>query len=143
MKKKEEILHLRICDFLRRNYPDVIFRTDFSSGMKMTPGQAIKHKKFQSSRAFPDLTIFEPRIAEFGGEEAVCHALMLEIKAENASPFKKDGSLKKNEHLEEQDEMLRKLLCRGYMAVFVVGFEQAKQVIENYLGEPPKRKVEF
>ena len=143
MRKNEENLHLKICDFLRKNYPDVIFRTDFSSGMKMTPGQAIKHKKFQSSRAFPDLTIFEPRIAEFGGEEVVCHALMLEIKAENASPFKKDGSLKKNQHLEEQGEMLRKLWRRDYLAVFVVGFDQAKQVIENYLGEPKRKEIEF
>lgn len=36
--KNEEILHLKICNYLRKNYPDVIFRTDFSSGMKMTPG---------------------------------------------------------------------------------------------------------
>lgn len=143
MKKKEEILHLKICDFLRKNYPDVIFRTDFSSGMKMTVGQAAKHKKFQSSRAFPDLTIFEARTAYIDGEVIDCHALMLEIKAEGSSPFKKDGSIKKNQHLEEQAEMLRELLYRGYAAVFVVGFEQAKQVIENYLGEPKRKEIEF
>lgn len=40
MRKKEEEIHLRVCDYLRKNYPDVLFRTDFSSGMKMTPGQA-------------------------------------------------------------------------------------------------------
>lgn len=42
MIKKEETLHLRVCDYLRKNYPDVLFRTDFSSGMKMSPWQAAK-----------------------------------------------------------------------------------------------------
>ena len=42
MRKTEENLHLKICDYLRKNYPDVLFRTDFSSGMKMSPGQAAK-----------------------------------------------------------------------------------------------------
>ena len=60
MIKKEEILHLKVCDYLRKNYPNVLFRTDFSSGMKMTPGQAAKHKKFQKSRAWPDLFIAKP-----------------------------------------------------------------------------------
>ena len=60
MIKKEELLHLKVCDYLRKNYPDVLFRTDFSSGMKMSPGQAAKHKKFQKSRAWPDLFISKP-----------------------------------------------------------------------------------
>ena len=53
MIKTEELLHLKVCDYLRKNYPDVLFRTDFSSGMKMTPGQAAKHKKFSSVSALP------------------------------------------------------------------------------------------
>ena len=57
MRKKEEEIHLRVCDYLRRNYPDVLFRTDFSSGMKMSPGQAAKHKKFQKRRAWRTIAI--------------------------------------------------------------------------------------
>ncbi|MDO4902356.1 MAG: hypothetical protein Q4A21_02235 [bacterium] len=134
MKKPEEILHLRICDYLRRNYPDVIFRTDFSSGMKMTPGQAAKHKKFQSSRAYPDLFIAEPKRSKSG--------LFLEIKATNI--YRKDGvTLLKNEHIEEQAKMLEKLRNKGYSASFACGFDEAIMLIHAYLGEPKEKKVEF
>lgn len=135
MKKPEEILHLRICDYLRRNYPDVIFRTDFSSGMKMTPGQAAKHKKFQSSRAYPDLFIAEPKRGKSG--------LFLEIKAENVVVFKKNGEIRQNSHLIEQDKMLKALRNKGYEARFAVGFGNAKEMIRAYLGEPKKEKIEF
>lgn len=141
--KKEEILHLKICDWLRKNYPEALFRTDFSSGMKMTPGQAAKHKKFQKSRAWPDLFIAEPRYSfespkfeHFGG-------LFLEIKAENVVLLKKDGTLRKNKHIEEQQQMLNWLVDRGYHATFAVGFEDAKKKIIDYLGKPKERKVEF
>lgn len=135
MKKPEEILHLRICDYLRRNYPDVIFRTDFSSGMKMTPGQAAKHKKFQSSRAYPDLFIAEPKRGKSG--------LFLEIKAENVVVFKKNGEIRQNSHLIEQDKMMKALRNKGYEARFVVGFENTKEMIHAYLGEPKEKTVEF
>lgn len=134
MKKPEEILHLKICDYLRKNYPDVIFRTDFSSGMKMTPGQAAKHKKFQSSRAYPDLFIAEPKRGKSG--------LFLEIKAVNI--YRKDGvTLLKNEHVEEQAEMLEKLRNKGYSAGFACGFNEAIMMVQAYLGEPKEKKVEF
>lgn len=101
MRKTEENLHLKICDYLRKNYPDVLFRTDFSSGMKMSPGQAAKHKKFQKSRAWPDLFIAESNNFASG--------LFLEIKAENVIVFKRNGEIRKNKHLIEQDKMLKEL----------------------------------
>lgn len=147
MKKPEEILHLRICDYLRKNYPDVIFRTDFSSGMKMTPGQAAKHKKFQSSRAYPDLFIAEPKSwtekdpATKSFVSCHCHGLFIEIKA--AQIYKMNGSLRSGKHLEEQDAVLRKLRTKGYRAEFAVGWADAIMLIHSYLGEPKEKKVEF
>lgn len=135
MIKKEELLHLKICDYLRKNYPDVLFRTDFSSGMKMTPGQAAKHKKFQKSRAWPDLFIAESNILASG--------LFLEIKAENVIVFKRNGEIRKNKHLIEQDKMLKELRSKGYRARFVIGYKQAIFEIQQYLGEPKPKKVEF
>ena len=149
MIKKEELLHLKVCDYLRKNYPDVLFRTDFSSGMKMTPGQAAKHKKFQKSRAWPDLFIAKPEKDvfrdSFSGDKyfEIFAGLFLELKAEGTQLYKKDGTLRKNKHIEEQTEMLNKLIESGYYAKFAVGYDQAIQIITDYLGEPKQKKVEF
>ena len=135
MIKKEEEIHLRICDYLRKNYPDVLFRTDFSSGMKMTPGQAAKHKKFQKGRAWPDLFIAESNNFASG--------LFLEIKAEDVIVFNMNGKVRKNKHLIEQDKMLKELRKKGYRARFAIGYNQAIFEIQQYLGEPKPKKVKF
>lgn len=135
MRKTEENLHLKICDYLRKNYPDVLFRTDFSSGMKMSPGQAAKHKKFQKSRAWPDLFIAESNTLASG--------LFLEIKAEDVIVFNRNGKVRKNKHLIEQDKMLKELRKKGYRARFAIGYNQAIFEIQEYLGEPKHKKVEF
>ena len=149
MIKKEEILHLKVCDYLRKNYPDVLFRTDFSSGMKMTPGQAAKHKKFQKSRAWPDLFITYPQFDGWEIKEGDLivnlrkNGMFLELKAEGTRLYKKDGTLRKNKHIEEQTEILDKLNKSGYYARFAVGYDEAIRIITNYLGEPKQKKVEF
>ena len=147
MIKKEEEIHLRVCDYLRKNYPDVLFRTDFSSGMKMTPGQAVKHKKFQKSRAWPDLFIAESGVVEFKEDGLIAHlrknGMFLELKAEGTRLYKKDGTLRKNKHIKEQVEMLDKLNESGYYARFAVGYDEAIRIITDYLGEPKLKKVEF
>ena len=147
MRKTEENLHLKICDYLRKNYPDVLFRTDFSSGMKMSPGQAAKHKKFQKSRAWPDLFIAESGVVEFKEDGLIAHlrknGMFLELKADGVKLYKKDGTLCKNKHIEEQAEILDKLNESGYYARFAVGYDQAIRIITDYLGKPKPKKVEF
>lgn len=140
MRKTEENLHLKICDYLRKNYPDVLFRTDFSSGMKMSPGQAAKHKKFQKSRAWPDLFIACP---QFYGWWMAESGLFIELKAEGTKLCKKNGEMVANKHYREQAEMLEKLRKLGYCAEFAVGYDEAIRIITNYLGEPKPKKVEF
>ena len=147
MRKTEENLHLKICNYLRKNYPDMLFRTDFSSGMKMTPGQAAKHKKFQKSRAWPDLFIAESGVVEFKEDGLIAHlrknGMFLELKADGVKLYKKDGTFRKNKHIKEQVEMLDKLNESGYYARFAVGYDEAIRIITNYLGEPKLKKVEF
>ena len=147
MRKNEENLHLKICNYLRKNYPDVLFRTDFSSGMKMSPGQAAKHKKFQKSRAWPDLFIAKSGVVEFKEDGLIAHlrknGIFLELKADGVKLYKKDGTLRKNKHIEEQAEILDKLNESGYYARFAVGYDEAIQIITDYLGEPKPKKVEF
>lgn len=126
MKQREASIHQLVCDFLRYQYPDVIFRTDFAAGIKMTIGQAAKHKRMQGARAYPDLFIAHPR--------GNYHGAFLELKAENASPYLKNGQLSSNQHIQEQAAVLNALDLLGYFATFAVGYEEAISKIKQYLG---------
>ncbi len=113
----------------------------------MSPGQAAKHKKFQKSRAWPDLFIAESGVVEFKEDGLIAHlrknGMFLELKADGVKLYKKDGTLRKNKHIEEQAEILDKLNESGYYARFAVGYDQAIRIITDYLGEPKPKKVEF
>jgi hypothetical protein len=116
-------LHEQVCDYLRLRYKSVIFRTDFAAGIKMTMGQAVRHKRLQSERAYPDLFIAEPRNG-FAG-------LFLELKATNI--YKKNGNLKSDPHLQAQEQMLIRLRNKGYFTGFAIGFDHAKRLIDVYM----------
>lgn len=122
----EKQLHKQICDYIKWQYPDVIFNTDMS-GIKLTMGQAAQAKHLRSSRGFPDIVIYEPR--------GIYHGLFLEVKRE--TPFTKYGKLKSNKHLEEQFKMLGKLYKKGYCCYFVWDFDRAKKHIDEYLNLRP------
>ena len=55
------------------------------------------------------------------------------LKAKGARLKKKDDSWA-TEHIAEQNEMLNKLQRKGYVACFAVGFDEAKEIIDSYLG---------
>lgn len=145
---REHQLYEKIARYLQLQYPGVIYRFDIAADLKLTMGQAAKHKRLHPRRGYPDLFIAEPKLVvtdkerdavELGRSDNGWHlyyfaGLYLELKAEGNSPFKKDGTLKKDEHLEEQNEMLENLRDKEYKAEFAVGFEEAKQIIDDYLG---------
>jgi len=58
MNISEEKLHSQICEYLRIQYPKILFKSDMS-GIRLTIGQAKKVKKLRSSNAFPDIEILE------------------------------------------------------------------------------------
>jgi hypothetical protein len=125
VRGSEDELHCQVCQYLNLQYPDVLYRTDFSSG-KLSVRQAVHNKKTQKCRAWPDLFLAEPV-----GES---HGLYLEIKREGEKLFLKDGTTRvKKEHLEEQWEVLEKLKGLGYEASFGVGFDECKTIIDKYL----------
>ncbi len=121
----EASVHERVADFLRLQYRNVHFRTDFAAGIKMTLGQGARHKRLQSGRAWPDLFIAEPRSGQ--------HGLFLELKKEGTRIFLKDGSLSTEKHIQEQAAVLEDLRARGYAAEFAVGFNEAVRLINEYL----------
>lgn len=120
--KREESLQMAVSNYLRLQYPDIIFTSE-SSGIRLTIGQAVKAKRLRSSKGLPDLIILEPK-KKYSG-------LCLELKSK--SPLKKNGAFRKSEHLENQREILKNLTMKGYCAVFATGFDEAKEIIDNYL----------
>lgn len=122
---REHDIYGILADYLRYKHPNVIYRFDLAADLKLTMGQAAKHKRLQRYRGYPDLFIAEP-IAGFAG-------LFLEIKRPGTRIFKKDGTLVSDEHIREQFDMLADLRKRGYAAEFVCGIDEATEIIEEYL----------
>ena len=122
-KCTEKQLHKQICSYLHLQYKNVIFNTD-ASGIKLSMGQAVQMKYLRSGNGFPDIQILEPRNHYSG--------LFLEVKKE--CPYlKKDWKLKNDKHLQEQVAMHNKLKERLFEVYFVWEFEQAKNIIDEYL----------
>jgi len=122
--KQEENLQIAVCDYLRYQYPHVMFTCDLASGMKLTIGQAVKVKRMRSERAWPDLFIAEPR--------GLCAGLFIELKREGVKLKKCNGDYS-SDHIWEQERVLSKLNCKGFETYFAVGFDEAKKIIDNYL----------
>lgn len=126
---KESDLQVQIADYLRLQYPDVLFHSDFGSGVKLTVGQAVKQKRQNGGRrAWPDMFIAET--VQVSG--TWYHGLFLELKKEGVRLKKKSGEWA-NEHIAEQANVLHQLETRGYKAEFTVGFDEAKKLIDEYL----------
>jgi hypothetical protein len=88
--------------------------------------QAKLLKKMRSGAGLPDIMIFEPRKSYYG--------LFLEVKRDNFAVYKKDGGIVSNAHIQEQEEVIHRLSQKGYLATFVRGFEDAKAILDYYLG---------
>lgn len=122
----EAELQKQVAIYIRMQYPDVIFHSDFGSGVKLTPWQA-RMQKMQNGgrRAWPDMMIAEP-IGNY-------HGLFIELKREGTRLKKQNGEWASS-HIAEQNIMLNELSNKGYKAEFAIGFEQALDLIDDYLG---------
>ena len=127
----EKILTQQVAEYLKLKFPKVIFHIDFGSGCKLTMGQAMYQKKL-NNRAFPDLFIAEPRWVGVDHNELKC-GLFIELKKDGTTIYKKDGTIVSNEHLREQEIVLQGLRYKGYEASWGIGFEQTRQIIDDYL----------
>ena len=127
----ESELQTMVADYLRFQYPDVMFHSDFGSGIKLTPGQASKQKRQNGGkRAWPDMFIAEPKMQI---QHAIVYGLFIELKKDGTRLTKRTGEWA-TEHIAEQADVLDRLRFRGYEAQFAVGFDEAKNLIDKYLG---------
>lgn len=136
----EADLQVQVADYLRLQYPDVMFHSDFGSGIKLTMGQAIKQKRQNGGRrAWPDMFIAELKHdgeainGAYFAEQVANYGLFIELKRPGTRIFKKDGTLVADQHIREQFDILEQLRKRGYMAKFACGFDEAKRIIDEYL----------
>lgn len=122
----EAELQKQVAIYIRMQYPDVIFHSDFGSGARLSPWQA-RMQKMQNGgrRAWPDMMIAEPM--------GKYHGLFIELKREGARLKKQNGEWASS-HIAEQNIMLNELSNKGYKAEFAIGFEQALDLIDDYLG---------
>lgn len=134
-KMTELDLQAQVADYLRLQYPNVLFHSDFGSGIKLTIGQAIKQKRLNGGRrSWPDMFIAKPQTVTFeDGEKYRYAGLFIELKKDGTKIYKKNGELVADEHIREQYKMLNQLFEEGYMAEFAVGFDEAKKIIDRYL----------
>ena len=128
----EAELQANLAVYLRMQHPAAIFHSDFGSGVKLSMYQA-KMQKIQNGgkRAWPDMFIAEPKWDMNGNRDY--HGLFIELKKEGTRLKKKNGEWA-SPHIQEQAELLEQLAARGYVATFAVGFIEAVNIIDDYLG---------
>lgn len=120
--KVEEQIQKQIFQYLELQYPDVIAISE-PSGLRVSMGLAMKLKSLRTSGTHLDVYLLEPN--------KWYHGLIIELKAKNI--YKKDGTLLKDPHLQDQQRMIDRLVKKGYKAKFAVGFDEAKKIIDEYL----------
>lgn len=126
-EESEAELQQTVAEYIALAYPDVLFHSDFGSGVKLAPKQAtLQRKQNAGRRGWPDLFIAEPT--------PLAHGLFLELKKEGTKLYKRNGAWA-NEHIAEQAEVLQGLRVAGYAADFAIGFKGAKGIIDNYLSK--------
>ncbi len=148
-KETEYDLQVMLVDYLIKNYPSVIFRSDLG-GIRLPPGLANKVRKLSVGSAkkiphthggepkkedqgekiaYPDFFIAEPMGGWFG--------LYIELKREKRGYCKGknplDKTLKNDEHVREQAEVLLRLRNKGYYADFAGGWAEILSIVEWYL----------
>jgi hypothetical protein len=127
--KPEQTLQLQICRYLDLKWPHVLYKSDFSSGLHLSPYQAKLQKRMMSTRSWPDLEIVQPSRGY--------HSLFVELKTENTTIYLKTGERKglltSDPHIQEQALMLQRLNKLGYFARFGVGYDSCVRLIEWYL----------
>lgn len=124
MKHQEYILQKAVCRLLDYKYPEVLYLSDTIASLKLTVPQKARNKAIQKEGfKCPDLLILEPNKFYKG--------LFIELKIK--SPFKKNGELYSDEHLEGQQKSMQELTEKGYLCLFKWEFEDIKELIRWYM----------
>jgi hypothetical protein len=123
MKHPEYELQKSVCKYLNLKYPNVLYMSDTIANVKLNMMQAVRNKAIQKDGfKCPDLLIFYPNGTYCG--------LFIELKVKN--PYKLNGELKKDPHLQGQQSTINTLNLIGYKALFCTGIDEAINTIDDY-----------
>ena len=132
-KQPEYDLQLKLVDYVIDSYPEVIFNSD-SAGIRFSPGLLSKFNKLKYGSkkqgvrfAFPDF--YMPY--EVQGN---WYSLSIELKSSIDKILTKKGKFIKNTHLEDQIKCLRYIVRQNHYADLAGGFEDAKNLVDWYMG---------
>ena len=112
-KQPEYELQKSVCKYLDFKYKGLLYNGS-AGGMKTYISVAKKMKETGYKSGFPDLFIYQPKDGYNG------LAIELKVKGNYASPTQKDW--------------IKRLNDRGYLAKVCTGFDDAIQIIDEYLG---------
>ncbi len=126
----------KVIQYLNWQYSSVRYHVSLD-GEIIEDGKRRKIAATQSQSGFPDLLIFYCQMIDGVG---YC-GLVIEMKKKNAGEwYEKDGVVynasgteKKNKHLQQQAQWLNYLRSQGWVAAFCKGFDEAKELIDNYM----------
>ena len=116
VRPSEENIQISIVDYLKRQYPNVLFTATMGGQFQRHYSQRLKAKRTGYLKGVSDLLIFEPKGRYCG--------LFIELKRD-----------KKCYPTAEQKQFISKASDRGYYATCAKGFEQCKELIDKYLNE--------
>lgn len=129
MTEKQE--QKQLLDWVKIQYPNLLYTEDLG-GIRLTIGQATQVKKSRARRGHPDL-MFQKPFLDHKGNVLFC-GLALEFKSTKSdSIVKKNGELKKSEHLQEQYDYIMELRKVKWFSCFAKGFEEAARIIKAYV----------
>lgn len=136
-KQRERIVQRSLTQWLRSEYPDVVFYNDWASGAYLTAGQNSARLELASNNGWVDLFIAEPSRG--------FHGLFIELKREDVHPYLKDGkTLRADQQIRKEADFLSRQRSKGYCAMFASGLEAAKQKIDWYFErERPEQEEMF
>lgn len=125
-KHTEAEVQRLLCQYIKIRYRRVVFRSDMAGNNQTSRYVRGANTVLQSHRGYPDLFIAEP-VGKY-------HGLFVELKGESARVWLKDGGLSTDKHIREQADVLAILQIKGYCAFFAKGFDEAKILVDWYLG---------
>jgi len=115
-----------VAEYIMRQYPNILWSAS-CGGMRTSMGTAKKMKRMGYIKGCPDIMIFETVFKDIENTSSdkifvvQVHGLFIEMKA-------KGGTQKP-----EQKEWEKKATEQGYFYKLAYSFEEAKEIIDNYL----------
>jgi len=126
--ERETIIMCEFAKYMKLSWPNILWKSDWLSGVKMGKKNAGRASMLSSGRGWPDVFIAACR----GGKGG----LWVEVKREGVVIVKQDGELVADKHIGEQADMIRRLRSAGYAAQFACGLDALVDAVEQYLQSP-------